>query len=73
MEIKKKKGEYRVYWHYYKQNGGRSVHFRGQCISVKDLTCLVPVETMWFENQPKLRVFGFCKEVLIENNRAIIK
>lgn len=50
-----------------------SVHFRGQCIPVKNLTCLVPVETMWFETQPRLRVYGFCKEVVVEDNRAIIK
>ena len=49
-----------------------TIHFKGQCIPVKDIECKVACETKWKKGQPHLVMQGFCKEVKIENNKAII-
>jgi hypothetical protein len=64
--------KYRFFYHYRKSVGGMTVHFKGQCIPVKDIVCNVSCETKWKKGQPYLVMQGFCKEVKIENNKAII-
>ena len=63
---------YRFFYHYHKQRNGMTVHFRGKCMPCKDVTCNVPCETKWNEQQPRLVMRGFCKEVVVENGRATI-
>jgi len=73
MTITKKKGEYRFFYHYYKQYKKMSVHFKNQCLVVQDVVCLCPAETKWNKIQPNLTLQGFCKSVTIENDIAYIQ
>ena len=70
--MKRKKGQYRFFYHYRKQTKGMTVHFKGQCIPCKDVICEVPAETKWNKTQPNLVLRGYCKEVIIKNNKAYI-
>lgn len=56
------------------------VHYRGKCYKVKDVTCevkdvtcMVPTESKWNKGQPQLVIRGFAQEVIIRDDRAIIK
>lgn len=62
----------RFFFHYRKQTGGMTVHWDKQCIPVNDVVCNVPIETKWNNEQPRLVLRGFAKEVRIENGCAII-
>ena len=37
-----------------------------------DIICNVPCETKWNKTQPNIVMQGFAKDVVIENNKAII-
>lgn len=53
--------KYRFFFHYRRQTGGMTVHFKGQCIPCKNVRCLAPCETKWNDNQqPKLVMQGYC-------------
>ena len=64
--------KYRFFFHYRKQTEGMTLHFKGQCIPVYDIECRVKCETKRNKTQPNLVLRGFCKDVLIEDNKAII-
>jgi hypothetical protein len=49
-----------------------SVHWKGQCYKVQNVDCKVPVETAWRKSMPKLVLKGWAKEVIFEDERAII-
>lgn len=63
---------YRFFYHFYKQKKCMTVHFRGKCIPVDDVVCLVPCETKWNAKQPYLVMQGFAKDVRIKNKTATI-
>lgn len=65
--------QYRFFYHYYKQKKAMTIHFRGTCTVVDNIECHVPCETKWKKAQPQLVMQGFCKEVRIINNKAIIQ
>ena len=65
--------KYRFFYHFYKQKKCMTVHFRGQCIPVKDVECLVACETKWGTKQPFLVMQGFASEIVIKNGKAIIR
>lgn len=50
-----------------------TVHFRGQCIIVQNVVCEVATETKWYSIQPTLRLQGWCTDVEVINDKAIIK
>jgi hypothetical protein len=64
--------KYRFFFHYRKQTGGMTVHFRGQCIPIRDVECKVKCETKRNKTQPYLVLQGFCSDVIVEGERAII-
>jgi hypothetical protein len=64
--------KYRFFYHFYKQKGKMSVHFKKTCTVVDDIVCQVPCETKWKPTQPRLVMQGFANEVLIENGTATI-
>jgi hypothetical protein len=64
--------KYRFFYHYYKQKGKMSIHFRDSCVVVDDVECNVPCETKWRKTQPRLVMQGFAKKVEFEGNKAII-
>lgn len=66
------KKKYRFFYHYYKAKKAMSVHFRGTCHVVNDVQCNVPCESKWNKRQPNLVMRGWAKDVIIENNKAII-
>ena len=68
----KKKGEFRFFYHYYKQKGKMSVHFRNFCTVVDNVICNVPCETKWKNTQPRLIMQGWATNVKIENQIATI-
>lgn len=70
--MEKSTKKYRFFYHYRKQTGGMTVHFKGQCIPVIDVECNVPCETKRNKVQPKLVLRGYASEVKVENNKAII-
>lgn len=65
--------KYRFFYHYYKQKGKMSIHFRGSCSVVDHIECHVPCETKWNKGQPQLVMQGFASNVEFINNKAIIK
>ena len=63
----------RFFYHYNRANKALTVHYLGKCNIVKDVECRVPCESKWNLNtQPNLVLRGWCKDVIIENNKAII-
>lgn len=66
---------YRFFYHYNKPKKAMTVHFRGTCFIVNDVTCLVPTESKWNKGQPKLVMRGFAKDVHLTSNykRAVIQ
>lgn len=64
--------KYRFFYHYYKQKKKMSIHFKGSCTVVDDIICNVPCETHWKKTQPNLVMRGFCKQVVIEDNKAFV-
>lgn len=64
--------KYRFFFHYFKSKKKMSVHFRDKCVIVDDVKCNCPAETKWRKTQPNLILQGFCKNVEIENNVAVI-
>ena len=67
------KGKRRFFYHYYKRYNKMSAHFEGKCTVVDNVECQVPCETKWNKTQPNLVMRGFANEVIIENNKAIIR
>jgi hypothetical protein len=68
-----KNNKYRFFYHFYKQKGKMSVHFRNQCTVVDNIICAVPCETKWKPTQPRLVMQGFATSVEIRNNNAYIQ
>lgn len=64
--------KYSFFYHYRKSDGNMSVHFRGQCLAVRDVKCLVPCETKRNKRQPYLVMRGACTKVTVVDNVAII-
>lgn len=50
-----------------------TVHFRGKCIPTKNVECKVPVETKYSHVQPRLILRGYCKEIIEQEDKIIIK
>ena len=46
--------KYRFFYHYYKQKGKMSIHFKKTCCVVDNIICNVPCETKWKKTQPRL-------------------
>lgn len=65
--------KYRFFYHFFKQKKCMTVHFRGQCIPVKDIVCEVACETKWGTKQPYLVMRGYAKEVEIKGDKAYIR
>jgi hypothetical protein len=73
MKIYPAKGMRRFFFHYHRQKKKMSVHFDGKCHVVESVGCLVPCETHYNKRQPFLVMRGFCNEVLIEKDLAVIR
>lgn len=54
---------YRFFYHYHRAYDTMSVHYRGQCMSCKNVVCKVATETKWNKQQPMLVIQGFAKKV----------
>jgi len=67
-----KEKKYRFYYHYFKAKKKMSIHFKNSCQVVNDIECNVPCETKWNKRQPNLVMRGFCNNVIIKNDKAII-
>jgi len=65
--------KYRFFYHYFKQKGKMSVHFRNQCIIVDNVECNTSCETHWQDRQPRLIMRGKAKSVTVVNGKAIIE
>lgn len=65
--------KYRFFYHYFKGKKKMSIHFKNKCNIVDNIICEVPCETKWNKRQPYLVMRGFCSDVIIKNNIAIIK
>ena len=63
----------RFFFHYRKQSGGMSVHWKGACLPCDSVRCLVPCETKRNKRQPKLVMRGFAKEVTVIDGTATIR
>ena len=60
---------YRFFYHYFKAKRKMSVHFRGTCHVVSNVTCNVPCETKWKKTQPSLVMQGFASHLHIDKIR----
>lgn len=65
--------KYRFFYHYRKETGGMTVHFRKKCYAVENVNCKVACETKFNKQQPRLVMQGFAESVEIENETATIK
>lgn len=63
---------YRFFYHFNKQTRKMTVHFKGTCIPVDDIQCMVPCETKWSTRQPYLVMQGWAKNVAIVDGKAVI-
>jgi hypothetical protein len=63
----------RFFFHYNKHTGFMTVHYRGVCIPVKDVKCLVPVETKYNKTQPRLVLRGWAEAVTVHEQLAVIQ
>lgn len=72
MKVRTEDKKYRFFYHYRKETGGMTIHYKGTCYPVEDVKCNVPCETHKNKQQPKLVMRGFCKEIKIENGLGII-
>lgn len=64
--------KYRFFYHFFKQKGKMSVHFKKSCTVVDDVICNVPCETKWKPTQPRLIMQGFAQDVKFVKNKAYI-
>jgi mannose-6-phosphate isomerase-like protein (cupin superfamily) len=64
--------KYRFFYHYFKQKGMMTVHFRGKCHTVQNVTCVVPCQTHHQKRQPRLVMRGWAERVAIINESAVI-
>ncbi len=66
--------KYRFFFHYHRQKGGASVHFRGKCIQVDDVrgVGIRDFESKHRNRQPHWVVQGFAEKVEVEKGIAII-
>ena len=65
--------KWRYYYHWVRQTGNWSVHFRNQCTHRPHLTCKVEAETKINKTQPYRVMQGYASEVEITEDRIIIK
>lgn len=65
--------KYRFFYHFYKQKGKMSVHFKNSCTVVDNVECRVPCETKWNKTQPRLVMRGFASSVNIADGKAVIE
>jgi len=65
--------KYRFFYHFFKQKGKMSVHFRGKCHIVDHVICEPECETHWRNSQPRLVMRGWASNVIVNNNQAVIR
>ena len=65
--------EYRFFYHYNKKEKKMTIHFRKKCYIAKEIRCFRMCETKWKESQPNLVMQGWASEVVINNDKAIIR
>jgi hypothetical protein len=67
--LKKKKGQKRFFYHYFRQKGKLSFHFSNEsCHVVDNVICEVPCESKWNNIQPNLVMRGWATGYSIDNN-----
>lgn len=64
--------KYRFYYHYFRQYKCMSIHFKNKCYKVNNIECNVASNTKWNKTMPNLVMQGFCEEVIIDEDKAII-
>lgn len=64
--------KYRFFYHYNKPKKAMSIHWRGACYIVKDITCLARTESKWNKGQPQLVMRGFSDDVHVVGTRGFI-
>ncbi len=50
-----------------------TVHFRKKCYPTKNVECKVQVETKYSQTQPRLVLRGYCKEIIVQEDKIIIQ
>ncbi len=63
---------YRFFFHYNKQTGKLTVHYRERCHSVRNVQCMAVTETKWNKSQPRLVMQGFAVNLIIEDGNALL-
>lgn len=64
--------KYRFFYHFNKQKKRMTVHFKNQCMIVDNIICEPRCETKWNKRQPYLVMRGFCHNITIKDNTAVI-
>lgn len=49
-----------------------TVHFKGKCLSAKNVICNVPCESKWNKEQPLLVMRGMATDLIIEDELITI-
>ena len=62
------KASRRFFYHYNKQKKKMTVHWKGRCLPVDEIVCMVPVETKTSLNQPHYVLQGWAVSVSLEEN-----
>lgn len=64
--------QYTFFYHYRKQTGGMTVHFRGTCYPCKNVICNVPCHTKYHKQQPYLTMNGKADKIEIDGDTVTI-
>lgn len=64
--------QHRFFFHYNKPKNLMTVHYRGECYTVKHIKCGVPVETKWNTTQPRIVMRGWCNGIQINFDNSEI-
>ena len=56
---------WRFFYHYNKVKSCLTIHFRGECHMVNEISCGVPCESKWNNRQPKLVMRGKCHHIML--------
>jgi hypothetical protein len=65
--------KYRFSYHWVRQTNMWSVHFKKECIHKEHIECHTKCESKINKTQPYRTMQGFATEIIVEENKIIIK
>lgn len=63
---------YRFFYHYNKQTGGMTVHYKGKCHPTRFVACMTNSVTKYNKTQPRLVMQGYASHIDIADDTITI-